>query len=144
MIITILWKHFSVFGLLGFCWSVGVFVFCYEGLAILARILSQNRIHFEGQLLCFCFLMKTTQRIPSYYYLTCHLLSNSKYSPQFCWPQGRQLGIYSLFSCYVVVFRVELGPVTVALSLTPAVSFFRLRRVQNSSSATRSGTGGRG
>ena len=59
-------KYFSVFGLLEFCWSVGISVFCCEGLAILARILSQNRIHFEGQLLCVCLLMKTAQRILSY------------------------------------------------------------------------------
>ena len=119
---TILRKYFTVFDLLGFCWSVGISVFYCEGLAILARILSQNRIHFEGQLLCVCLLMKTAQRILSYYYLTCHLLSNIKYCPQFCLFQGRQLAIFSLSSCYVV-FRVELGPMTVPPFLTPAFSF---------------------
>lgn len=40
--------------------------------------------------------------------------------------QGRQLAVYSLFSCYVVVFRVELGPPTVPPFLTLAFSFFQL------------------
>lgn len=126
-------------------WLVGCFCFLFGVgmLAILARILSQNRIHSEGQLSCFCLLVKTTQH-PFFLLFDMSSVKEYKYCPHFCWPQGGQLDSLSPF--YVVVLRVELRPQTFPQFLTPAFSLFHFVSVQKSSSAPeRSGTkGGRG